>query len=83
MDPGVPCYLSILRAIYSLLSLHSLRNAKENGYFLMARKDAITCNKKIDHNDSRSRHKIASTQFLVITRAQHFVKGVHLMSLGL
>ena len=49
----------------------------------MARKDAITCNKKIDHNDSRSRHKIASTQFSVITRAQHFVKGVHLMSLVL
>ena len=49
----------------------------------MARKDAITCNKKIDHNDSRSRHKIASTQFSVITSAEHFVKGVHLMSLGL
>ena len=38
----------------------------------MARKDAITCNKKIDHNDSRSRHKIASTQFLVITMGSAF-----------
>ena len=33
MDPGVPCYLSILRAIYSLLSLDSVRNAKKVGIF--------------------------------------------------